>query len=437
MLSKEENERFTRVGPGTIGGKLFRHYWQPIAPKQMLVEKRVMPVRLYGEDLVLFLDESGRMGLVGERCAHRLVKLECGFTNKDGIRCPYHGWTYNTEGQCVDQPGEPAGSTFKDKIRIPSYPVQELAGVIFAYLGPKDKPVPLLPHWDRLVWDNCYRVIAYAIVPCNWLQCMENTPDVMHTMYLHGEYAERWLFEQGASEEDASIALARGFARQIIKHDYGPHKYGLHRAWFIEGQSQKNDTWTSSAPLVFPNTHVTSGSGRHDFGWRIPIDDTHTMQFVLRSFRPGNGVEIPPQKVIPYYEMPVRDAKGNFLSLDTINGQDFMAWTMQGEIMDRSEERLGDSDRGVIAYRQLLREQLARVEAGQEPINVFHDPAQNECIDLPVPWDRGHAWGFDKDGSYKRGAVTASDRLPPEIAEEIEDLYVEAARRKNTLVGAK
>ena len=436
MLTQEENERFTRVGPGTPGGKLFRNYWQPIAPKQQLVERRVMPVRLYGEDLVLFVDGQGRMGLVGDRCAHRLVKLECGFTNDAGIRCPYHGWTYDAAGHCVDQPGEPAGSTFKDKVTIPAYPVQELAGIVFAYLGPKDQPVPLLPRWDRLVWDNCYRVIAYAIVPCNWLQCMENTPDVIHTMYLHGEYAQHWLRGQGIADGDAHMALAKGFARQIIKHDYGFHKYGLHRAWFIEGQSMENDTWTSSAPLVFPNTHVTSGSGRHDFGWRIPIDDTHTMQFVLRTFQPGNGVEVPPQPFIPYYEMPVRDENGRFLSLDTVNGQDFMAWCEQGEIMDRTRERLGDSDRGVIMYRQLLREQLARVEAAEEPINVFHDPVQNERIDLPVPWDRGHAWGFDRDGSYIRGAVTASDRLPEHIAAEIEDLYVESARRKQTLVAS-
>jgi 5,5'-dehydrodivanillate O-demethylase len=435
VLTQAENERFALVGPETPCGKLFRHYWQPIAPKQKLVEKRVMPVRLYGEDLVLFLDDKGRMGLVGDRCAHRLVKLACGYATDQGIKCPYHGWTYDTEGQCVDQPGEPPGSKFKDKVRIPSYPVEELAGIVFAYLGPRDRPVPLLPRWDRLVWDNCYRVIAYAIVPCNWLQCIENTPDVMHTIYLHGQYAQEWLRSQGVPENDSRMALARGFARHIIKHEYGFHKYGLHRAWFIEGQSQKNDTWTSSAPLVFPNTHVTSGSGRHDFGWRIPIDDTHTMQFVLRTFQPGNGVEVPPQAFIPYYEMPVRDDQGIFLTLDTVNGQDFMAWTMQGEIMDRSQERLGDSDRGVIMYRQLLREQLARAEAGDEPINVFHDAAQAQRIDLPVPWDRGHAWGFDRDGSYMRGAVTASDRLPDRIAEEIEDLYVEAARRTKSLVG--
>jgi 5,5'-dehydrodivanillate O-demethylase len=434
VLTQADNERLTRVGPGTPGGNLFRKYWQPIAPKQKLVEHGILPVRLYGEDLVLFLDGKGNTGLVGDRCAHRLVKLDCGYATDAGIRCPYHGWTYDTQGQCVEQPGEPAGSTFKDKVQIPSYRVEELAGIVFAYLGPKDAPVPLLPRWDRLVWDNCYRVIAYAVVPCNWLQCMENTPDVMHTLILHGEYAQEWLRSQGIAEDDSRMALARGFARSIVKHEYGPHKYGLHRAWLVEGQTGKNDTWSSSAPLVFPNTHVTSGSGRHDFGWRIPIDDTHTMQFVLRTFQPGNGVVVPPQAFIPYYEMPVQDDDGNFLTLDTINGQDFMAWSKQGAIMDRTRERLGDSDRGIIAYRQLLREQLARVEAGEDPINVFRDPVENRQIDLPVPWDRGHAWGYDKDGSYIRGAVTASDRLPEHIADEIEDLYVEAARRSRDLV---
>ena len=237
-------------------------------------------------------------------------------------------------------------------------------------------------------------------------------------------------------ENDPRWKLARGFATPIIKHEYGSHKYGLHRGWLVEGQTEANDTWTSSSPLVFPNTHVTSGSGRHDFGWRIPIDDTHTMQVVLRGFQPGNGVAVPKQDVVPYYEMPVRAADGRFLSLDTINGQDFMAWTMQGEIMDRTKERLGDSDRGIIAYRQLLREQMERVEAGLEPINVFRDAAENVQIDLPVVRDRGHAWGYAKDGSYVRGSVTAADLLPDRIAAEIEDLYVEAARRKNMLVEA-
>jgi 5,5'-dehydrodivanillate O-demethylase len=434
MLTAEENERLTRVGPGTPVGTLFRHYWQPIAPSQQLKERSVLPIRLYGQDMVLFRDKQGRIGLVDDRCAHRQVKLECAKTNDAGIRCPYHGWTFDTTGQCVDQPAEPAGSSFKDKVKIGSYHVEELAGLIFAYIGPD--PVPLLPRWDRLVWDDVYRVIAYAIVPCNWLQCMENTPDAMHTIYLHGEFFQTWLGEQEIARSDPRWALASGFQKPIVKHEYGMHKYGLHRGWLIEGQGETANTWTSSSPLVFPNTHVTSGSGRHDFGWRVPIDDTHTMQVVLRSFQPGNGVKVPKQDAVPYYEMPVRDEAGNFLSLDTVNGQDFMAWTMQGEIMDRTKERLGDSDRGIIAYRQLIRDQIERVEAGLTPINVFRDPAENEQIDLPTVLDRGHAWGYAADGSYIRGSVTAADRLPENVAEEIEDLYVEAARRKNQLVEA-
>ena len=426
MLTQAENERLTRVGPGTPTGTLFRHYWQPVAPAKQLAERRVMPIRLYGEDLVLFQDDAGRIGLVGNRCAHRLVKLECGYVTGAGIRCPYHGWTYDAAGRCVDQPGEPEGSTFKDKVTIDAYPVEELAGLIFAYLGPK--PAPLLPRWDRLVWDNVYRVVAFAIIPCNWLQCMENTPDPIHTEYLHGQYFMEWLKREGVPADDPRWALARGFATHITKHEFGFHQYGISRRSLRVGQSGENDTWSSTPPLIFPNTHVTSGSGRHDFGWRIPIDDTHTMQVMLRAFRPGNGVTVPKQTSIPYYEMPVTDAAGNYQSLDTVNGQDWMVWVTQDPIYDRTAERLGDSDRGIILFRQLLQEQLKRVEAGLDPINVFRDPAQNACIDLPVPWDRGYAWGYAKDGSYIRGTVTTADRMPPEIAEEIEELFVQSTR---------
>jgi 5,5'-dehydrodivanillate O-demethylase oxygenase subunit len=434
MLTQAENERLTRVGPGTAMGTLFRHYWQPIAPAKQLAERNVMPVRLYGEDLVLFRDGRGRIGLVGDRCAHRLVKLECGYATNAGLRCPYHGWTYDVTGQCVDQPGEPTGSTFKDKVTIPSYPVDELAGLIFAYLGPL--PAPLLPRWDRLVWDNVYRVVAFAIIPCNWLQCMENTPDPIHTEYLHGQYFMERLKAEGVPADDPRWALARGFATHVIKHEFGFHQYGIARRSLRVGQSGENDTWSSTPPLVFPNTHVTSGSGRHDFGWRIPIDDTHTMQVMLRAFRPGNGVTVRKQESIPYYEMPVVDAKGNYASLDTVNGQDWMVWVTQDPIYDRTRERLGDSDRGIILYRQLLQQQLERVEAGLDPINVFRDPAQNESIELPAPWDRGYAWGYAKDGSYIRGTVTTADRMPEEVATEIEDLFCASTRETKVAVAS-
>jgi 5,5'-dehydrodivanillate O-demethylase oxygenase subunit len=230
--------------------------------------------------------------------------------------------------------------------------------------------------------------------------------------------------------------LARGFATHVIKHEFGFHQYGIARRSLRVGQSGENDTWSSTPPLVFPNTHVTSGSGRHDFGWRIPIDDTHTMQVMLRAFRPGNGVTVRKQESIPYYEMPVVDAKGNYASLDTVNGQDWMVWVTQDPIYDRTRERLGDSDRGIILYRQLLQQQLERVEAGLDPINVFRDPAQNESIELPAPWDRGYAWGYAKDGSYIRGTVTTADRMPEEVATEIEDLFCASTRETKVAVAS-
>jgi 5,5'-dehydrodivanillate O-demethylase len=427
MLSKEQNERLTRVGPGTPMGNLMRRYWHPVAAKAQLDEQSVLPVRLFGEDLVLFKDEQGRIGLVGDRCAHRQVKLDCGYTTKAGLRCPYHGWTFATDGRCVAQPGEPEGSIFHEKVKIPSYPVEELAGLIFTYMGPL--PAPLLPRWNRLVWDNVYRVIGFIEIPCNWLQCMENTPDPVHTEYLHGYYFKQWLEKNGV-EDKRSHELAEGFQTHFLKHDYEIGKYGIDRRWLLEGQSKEKDTWSTSLPLVFPDIHCTSGGGRHTFGWRMPIDDTHTMEVFVRGFDPGPGVTVPAQNPVPYVKIPMVDENGGFCALQSVTGQDVMAWVSQGDILDRTKERLADTDRGIILYRQQLEEELRKVEAGKDPINTFRDPAENACIDLPTPWDRGYAWGYAKDGTYKRGSITAADPLPKHLIDEIEDLFVRAAETR-------
>src|SRR5262249_22753010 len=168
-------------------------------------------------------------------------------------------------------------------------------------------------------------------------------------------------------------------------------------------QGASRTTWPHPLPLVSPNIPCPSGGGRHDFGWRVPLDDTHTMEVVFRVFDPGREVAVPPQEVVPWIELPVMDDNGRFTALDTVNGQDVLAWVAQGPITDRADERLGDSDRGVILFRKLLAAQMQRVEQGEDPLNVFRDPADNARIDLPVPWDRGYAWGFAKDGSYVRG----------------------------------
>src|SRR5437588_12011067 len=153
MLTKETNERLTKVGPGTPMGELLRRYWFPIAATQDLAEEPVQPVRLLGENLTLFKTERGEIGLIGERCAHRAILLAYGIPQENGLRCAYHGWTYDTEGHVVYMPFEPACLPF----RINSYKVQELAGAIWAYLGPD--PAPLLPRWDILVRSDRNRHI--------------------------------------------------------------------------------------------------------------------------------------------------------------------------------------------------------------------------------------------------------------------------------------
>src|SRR5581483_4934678 len=151
MLSREENDLLTRVGPGTPAGEMLRRYWHPIGFAAEL-KKRPLKKRLLGEDLVLFRDDAGKLGLLTLRCAHRGTSLEFGHIEDGGIRCCYHGWLYAVDGRVMEQPGEPSESNFKDRVRQRAYKVEELGGVIFAYLGPD--PAPLLPRWDVLVRED-------------------------------------------------------------------------------------------------------------------------------------------------------------------------------------------------------------------------------------------------------------------------------------------
>src|SRR5205809_4195731 len=155
METKQSNERLTQVGRGTPMGKLLRYYWWPIAGSSELLENPVKPVTILGEHLTLFKDRQGRLGLIGQRCAHRRFDLQYGIPEVEGLRCPYHGWMYDTTGQCIEQPAEPETSNFKDRVRIPSYSAEELGGLIFVYLGPQ--PAPLLPRWDLYTKENSIR----------------------------------------------------------------------------------------------------------------------------------------------------------------------------------------------------------------------------------------------------------------------------------------
>jgi len=393
-LTQEENERLTRVGPGTPMGKLLRWYWHPVAATAQLLANPVRKVRILGEDLVLFRDRSGNLGLIGDRCAHRATGLWFGIPDVDGLRCCYHGWKYDATGQCIDQPLEPPGSNFKLTIRIKGYPVQEMGGLIWAYLG--DPPVPLLPRWDQFVRPNTFRHIAGMMLPCNWLQCVENGGDPNHGTYLHGHFfryvlernralgrplqqeaidflKKEWHMRPPAPDWDGTITdEMRHEFRQIRAetHEYGQRKFMVHLRPVKGGVEHE---WVEHTVVVFP--YMRGGQ----IG--VPIDDTHTWHILYLTYTPASGVEVPDQEVIPYFEPPWRHADGE-PNFDYITSQDELGWWSQGEITDRTREHLGHSDTAIVAYRKLLAEQLAIAERGDEPMNVFRDPELNDIIPM-------------------------------------------------------
>jgi len=192
MLSNQDNELLTRVGPGTAMGELLRRYWMPIAAVTEFEKETVRPLRLLGEDLVLYKDQAGTFGLVDRHCAHRRADLSYGFVEECGLRCNYHGWLYDEKGRCLEQPYEDTAAPqarFKDKIHINAYPVESHAGLLWAYLGPS--PAPLVPNWEPFTWTNGFRQIVFADVPCNWFQGQENSIDPVHFEWMHMNWSVR------------------------------------------------------------------------------------------------------------------------------------------------------------------------------------------------------------------------------------------------------
>ena len=364
MLSREENDMLTRVGPGTPCGEMLRRYWWPIGFSELVKEKQnPTKVRLLGEDFVLFRDGAGRLGVVELHCSHRGTSLEFGRVEDQGIRCCYHGWLYDVDGRCLEQPAEPADSTFKDRIRHPAYKVQEIAGFIFAYLGPE--PAPLLPRYDLLLEENGERVIGAGTEYCNWLQRAENSVDQTHLVALH-------------APEYPQMALKRpevGWQKTV---------YGAKITMHVPGVSKpKHSHW------VFPShtRHTTARKGRipdHAIRFRVPTDDTTTKTFWLRFTPNDDASQGGPLrlKTVGFED----DKQGVYTRVDdgwwgiASHDQDRVAQESQGEIYDRSKEHLGASDQGVILLRNTIKESIDAVQQGRDPFWILRNAGENTLI---------------------------------------------------------
>ncbi|MBP0592166.1 aromatic ring-hydroxylating dioxygenase subunit alpha [Paraburkholderia sp. LEh10] len=384
MLTAEQNESLTRVGPGTPMGNLMRRYWQPIGAAAELENRWTKRVRLLGEDLVLFRNRQGKLGLIAEQCPHRRASFAHGIPTEDGIRCPYHGWEFDAQGKCLSQPNEPDNCVFRDKVATDAYPVEELGGLLFAYMGPE--PRPLLPRFDGFIAQGAIRMMGRALLPVNWLQIMENSLDPIHTEWLHGHH-----YEFQKEQEGVKVAIS-------AKHEkiaFNEFEFGITKHRLLAGHPEDSDDWRIGHPIVFPNM-LAVGNGDeasryYSFQIRVPADDEHTLHLWYNAYMPPKGVDVPKHLTdkVHVYDVPFKDEHGEFI-VDNVDGQDMMAWITQGAIADRTRENLGSTDQGIAIYRRVLRREMKKIEQGEDPMGIVRDPARNLRIDLPNERKKHH-----------------------------------------------
>jgi nitrite reductase/ring-hydroxylating ferredoxin subunit len=351
-----EDAELTHVGPGTPGGEYLRRFWQPVALSAEL-DDRPLRVRIMGEDLVVFRDRGGRVGLLQMRCSHRGTSLEFGIVAARGLRCCYHGWLFDVDGTILETPGEPAESTLKDRLHHGACPVREHGGMVFAYLGPPDRrpPFPLFDMYDL----PGYRRLAPKkhFVPCNWVQMKENQMDPVHTVFLH------------------TIVSGGQFTPEFgqIGHvDWMETPLGT---IYIHVRRVGDNLWIRMAENILPNMNQypptwengrVAGSISRAEGtlWSVPVDDTHTMNIGFRSLSPS-AQALPDEVTADREQVFAR----SYEEQQRAPG-DYEAQVSQGPITIHALEHLGATDRGVLLFRRLLRQGIRAVQQGEDPKGV-------------------------------------------------------------------
>jgi phenylpropionate dioxygenase-like ring-hydroxylating dioxygenase large terminal subunit len=412
MLTRDENERLTRVGPGTAMGTLFRRYWIPALLSSEVPENDGKPVRvrLLGEDLVAFRDSLGRVGLLEEACPHRRTSLAIALNDACGLRCLYHGYKFDVTGACVDTPTEPEASRFSSKIRATAYPVREAAGMVWAYLGPVDlqPPFPAF-EWFDLPAENIGAFKVYG--ECNYAQMMEGAIDSAHAGVLHRRSA--W---------DGPAALAfEADLRPRLEVEYTKYgmRYGALRVPQDDGMTHVRITavalpcWTFIPP--FPGGPKAERRLVNAF---VPRDDESTWHFqywfnreapfdVEHRKREG-GLELDAafkkasNRANDYRQDRARMKRDQFSGIDGILVQDHAVSETQGAIVDRTREHLGTSDIALIAWRRMMLRAAKELAEGVPPPGVE-----------ALPFAQIHAATVDVAGDT---SWQSSDPLVPALA---------------------
>jgi phenylpropionate dioxygenase-like ring-hydroxylating dioxygenase large terminal subunit len=463
-MHAEQNDRITRVGPGTPCGALMRQYWQPVAlvdefdPQldPRMARRPLKAVRVLGQDFVLFRDDQGRWGLLDRDCPHRNADLSFARHEGDGVRCPFHGWKFDVTGRCLDTPAEPLGSKLCERVRQGAYPVIERSGVLFAWLGAAGQEPPF-PSFDCFAAPSTHVFAFKGLWRCNWLQAFEVGLDPAHTSFLHRFLADESLEAIGDNPagkqfRSASVGDVQGQQwpmTRVMREFCRPDISFESRPWGVQ--------ITTLRPMTPELTHVRVTHGIFPYTFviplsatltitqmHVPVDDTHTYWYAFfTSFaEPVDKAAMRDQRT-RYIALPDYVPKSGrhndwgfdaeeqrsrtFLGMgeDDINVHDQWAVESMGPIQDRTREHLGTSDRIIMANRRMLLAAIDAVQAGQRPPGTG-DPALAgqmtgpDTVDGIAPAGTWGTW-WRAQVEAKRNAAPWAGKAPAPAPGEAQD----------------
>jgi nitrite reductase/ring-hydroxylating ferredoxin subunit len=430
------DDYLTQVGPGTPGGEYLRRFWHPFLIASELNDTP-KAVRLLGEDLVLFRDQGGRLGLLHRHCIHRGTSLEFGIPAPRGIRCCYHGWLFDIDGTVLETPAEPESSRIKANFCQGAYPVREYRGLIFAYMGPPEL-MPEFPLYDTYDYPEGNKLVPLRLeLPCNWVQVSENAADPIHNAFLHvivsgAQFAPHFAIMPALEFVESPLGFICSATRRI-----------------------KDNVFIRASDMIMPNVAQFIGGPhligeKEDFSiaafltrWAVPVDDHNTLYIGFTGFNEvTNGDGRLKEETIGVGKLNLigQTADRPYVERQREPG-DYDAISSQGPIANRQAEHLGTTDRGVVLFRRLLARGIKEIAEGKAPsLPVGHGSARirTHCHALVLKVPEGSAIGVGDMkglGEFGRGAaeiVIATQDLPPkareaEALERIRPLLAEKA----------
>ena len=391
MLTSEENDLLCRVAGQAPMGQLMRRHWTPVCLIEEVSEPDGTPVkaRLFGEDLVVFRDTEGRIGVMDEYCPHRRASLVFGRNEESGLRCLYHGWKMDVRGNVLEMVSEPAASGMAQKVKHLAYPTQEWGGFVWAYMGPADtQPAFQPPAWAPTADTRV--TIAKAIIPCNWAQILEGAIDSAHSSSLHSSDMVPARVDSAKADGQTWLRPSTDKAprMQVERGSYGFRYAALRRPISNAAQNE----YVRATVFVAPATALIPPNNRYNVAnINVPRDDTSTAFYFMAWGHPDQtpdtaawrkflGQTVGEDLDENYVPLRSRDNRfwqdraamkaGNFTGITGFPNQDIAMWVTMGPIANRTHERLGASDVAVVEFRKQMLDAVRAFQGGGPAIGT-------------------------------------------------------------------